>query len=1004
VFFQKKVLINKIHIFILITLTMKKQIFLLFLFFITFIRLQSQIAGSFTVPGSFPTLAAAINTLNLTGVAGPVTINVMAGHTETVPVGGLKLINPAGSNTTTIVFKKSGIGSNPLLMAYSGGTATQNSNQKDGIWMLVDCHNVTIDAIDLIDQNSTAPAYMEFGYGFYKNTGGAYHDTIRNCVITLAAPNAVNSRGIELSCSKYAINTQSAVPTSSLQTNSFNAFHNNLIKNCDVGIWMNGYGMSSYSYFDRENDIGGLSAVTGNTITNFGTNTAIGIYAINQYQLNASFNVINSGITQVGVTGMSIHGPASVINSNTITLASFGNVNSRLVGISQNGNPASTGTVNIQNNIFPSLTYSSTVAALNHSVIAVDQSDNVLVSNNQIGNFTSNTGSLTIISVAKGISGGNNSVISNNSISGATLTAPGSITGIFCSSDIQQITNNSLGNFLAASTSTNSYKSIYGINSPSGSSIKISDNSITNLYGSDLRGISLTSTISPATYTVMNNQIANFAIAPTSTVGSLSIGILATLPSTTAGSMTVFSNTVSNIVASKIGNTNQGGSVYGIWSEKGVKAFVYRNKVYDVSSSGISGVTGVKVNAVKNYIHNNLVGGLDISSTGPVSVLNLTSINSDSSWVRFNSFNLNASASTNTVGTTLISAATNAIVELKNNILVNRSPNGIPSIISCNNILSTSNNNAFYFGTVGLIRTSTPSTSVIAGYQSLTNSDAQSFVENPHFASTVGSDSNFLNIDASIPTQIESGAVAISTITTDFINTPRGTPPDVGAWEGSYTQADATSPVLVNSGFIDSPCGGTRTFTANITDVSGVATASLAPRLYYRINFGLYTSTQGTLVSGSSTNGIWSFTLNYTANINDVIWHFLVSQDVSYLNNVHITPATGASVTDVNTVNVPPNPASNYAIQICTGLIEVEKQTLKLWPNPTNGNLYVSQDGQPNELYILIKDITGRNIIQDKTNLTLSHINLSGYANGVYFVEIYADDAIVLRSKLILSQ
>src|SRR5438045_3145295 len=124
---------------------MKKQLLFPAIIFFIFNTAIAQIAGTFNVPGSFPTLAAAINTLNLTGVAGPVIINVMASYTETVPVGGLKLINPPGSSTTTILFQKQGVGPNPLLYAYTGGTATTSSAKNDGIWMLVDCKNITID-------------------------------------------------------------------------------------------------------------------------------------------------------------------------------------------------------------------------------------------------------------------------------------------------------------------------------------------------------------------------------------------------------------------------------------------------------------------------------------------------------------------------------------------------------------------------------------------------------------------------------------------------------------------------------------------------------------------------------------------------------------------------------------------------------------------------------------------------------------------------------------------
>jgi hypothetical protein len=93
----------------IMTTRIKAAFVCLFILLIT--SSKAQIGGAFTVPGSFPTLAAAINTLNLLGVAAPVTINVSAGYTETVPVGGLRLLSvPGASAANQITFQKSGSG------------------------------------------------------------------------------------------------------------------------------------------------------------------------------------------------------------------------------------------------------------------------------------------------------------------------------------------------------------------------------------------------------------------------------------------------------------------------------------------------------------------------------------------------------------------------------------------------------------------------------------------------------------------------------------------------------------------------------------------------------------------------------------------------------------------------------------------------------------------------------------------------------------------------------
>lgn len=693
---------------------MKKNIILSFLLSLVYTNVSSQIAGTFNVPGNFPTIAAAINTLNLTGVAGPVTINVLAGHTETVPVGGLKLINPPGSSTTTITFQKQGTGSNPLLTAYTG---TSSSSFLDGIWMLVDCKNVTIDAIDLIDNNTSVPATMEFGYGFYKFTEGNLNNTIRNCVITMSGNGGTITRGILLTNNNY-LSYSSIVPSSTLQTNSYNSFYNNVVQNCGIGISITGYNLNSFK--DTGNDIGGVSAATGNTILNFKIS---GVSAVYQSQFNASHNNINNSFFSViGIEGINASGIGATLNSNTITLQSSGN-SSKIVGLCHNG---TNGSVTINNNVFPLLTYTTTSTGASHSVIASNGNDATYINNNQISSFTANNGTVNLIAVT----GGNTAVINNNSIMNATVTSQGVIKGITCSSSIQQINNNYLTNLIAFNNSTSSFSGVYSIYSPAGGIITTSSNTITSIRGNSLFGIALWCPTPSSTYSVANNIISDFAIAPSNTLGSTTNGISALLSNTTAGTSTIRNNIIHDIVGQ--------GPVYGIASSGGVNDYLYQNKIYNLSSN--TTVFGINANGGVNHIYNNLIGGLNTTGSSNICALNLT----NASKVYFNTLYMNASGSTNSTGTNLVSSITSSTLELRNNILVNATSGpGVPAIISANNILSTSNNNSFYFGTNGRIFRTAPSTSVLPAYQAIFGSDSKSFIENPNFVSLTGVKSEF---------------------------------------------------------------------------------------------------------------------------------------------------------------------------------------------------------------------------------------------------------------------
>src|SRR6185369_7357577 len=96
-------------------------------------------------------------------------------------------LTATGTSVNPITFQKNGIGANPLLTAYGGGTATALDLAQDGIWRFVGCDYITIDGIDLVDPNTSNPSTMEFGYCFYKANAadGSNYNTIRNCVITM---------------------------------------------------------------------------------------------------------------------------------------------------------------------------------------------------------------------------------------------------------------------------------------------------------------------------------------------------------------------------------------------------------------------------------------------------------------------------------------------------------------------------------------------------------------------------------------------------------------------------------------------------------------------------------------------------------------------------------------------------------------------------------------------------------------------------------------------------
>ncbi|NBQ47359.1 MAG: hypothetical protein EBU33_02745, partial [Sphingobacteriia bacterium] len=206
---------------------------------------RAQMSGAYYIPGDFSSLAAAVASLNSVGISGGTTVNILGGYTETVTVGGLSL-TATGTAANNLLFRKDGFGVNPRLMAYTGGTATPISSQQDGIFRLIGCDFVTIDGLDLQDVNTSNPATMEFGYGFFKASAadGCNNNIIRNCTITLnkinntlgVLPAADGSRGIDLVNALSATHTIALTPTVTSGASSDNRFYGNRIENCNIGI------------------------------------------------------------------------------------------------------------------------------------------------------------------------------------------------------------------------------------------------------------------------------------------------------------------------------------------------------------------------------------------------------------------------------------------------------------------------------------------------------------------------------------------------------------------------------------------------------------------------------------------------------------------------------------------------------------------------------------------------------------------------------------------------
>ncbi|MGE5682659.1 MAG: beta strand repeat-containing protein [Bacillota bacterium] len=144
---------------------------------------------------------------------------------------------------------------------------------------------------------------------------------------------------------------------------------------------------------------------------------------------------------------------------------------------------------------------------------------------------------------------------------------------------------------------------------------------------------------------------------------------------------------------------------------------------------------------------------------------------------------------------------------------------------------------------------------------------------------------------------------------------------------GVYTRysffPDAAAPTITHTALVSTLSTDNRTFTATIGDAkTGVpTTGNYVPRVYYKKNIdGSFVYTQGTLTSGTSASGTWTFTIDNSliggVSEHDAIYYFIVAQDQSMTlgkPNILSSPA-GVSATDVTNIITPPATLNRYKI------------------------------------------------------------------------------------------
>lgn len=906
------------------------------LFSLTFSnQLAAQISGTKTVCSGgcdYPTIAAAVAALNTSGVgSGGVNIEVTAGHTETSSA----VINLTATGTASKpikIYTAGGGGSNAKITAYSG------SGTLDGIFVLSGSDYVTIDGIDLEESssNTTTTTRMEWGYALLKKNAsstpdGCSYNTIKNCKITLNKANN-GTAGLVTGC--VGIYMHNHIITSTTQyshsdttnhSSNYNEFLNNNISNVYNGIYISGYS-SSNSTYDVGNRIGRIGQ--GNSITNFGGLSTIcqALYVTACNKTYIEGNTIKGGdlssSTLYGIYALTGTNASIYIRGNTITLtpvmatATTANTGTTYCILNSIGSSGTNNTVEITDNVVKDCNFANKTSPTIYGIYNTGSGYTVRVERNRFINNTYGSASLSCTGTHY------------NFYYSATNANTGSMSSF---------SNNIVSNYTRYTTTTGTTYTMYLLGG--GQTFNITEDTVINNNYRSTTGVSANMYISSSgtgTYYVSKNLlIDNNRITGTSgTFYNFYFG------GVTTSINRVFNNIIGNNTVPSSGYT---AGVYGIYFNGSTNQnYIYGNKVYNINAGGGT-CYGIAHTYGHAYIYNNIVGNLSATSSGnspAIRGIDLSTGSNVSADVFYNTVNItstSSSSSTFSSAALYTSTATSAAIQhrINNNIFINNATPGSSGRtvahwrngVSPDMINSNSQSNIYYAGSPGSSRLiyydGVLGCQTINAYQyRIKIAEMGSTSENVAFTSTTGTNANFLHIDATTNTVVESNGLNIGDVKDDYDGDKRqgnsgysgsGSAPDIGADEGGFTgtTTDAFPPAIYNVNVPVSCSNSSRTIKATIVDAGGVpVSGGTRPKLYYKNGkSGSYKSVQGSLTTGTRFNGTWSFTIDYTTMSGfasgDTAYVYCIVQDSASTPNISSFPS-GASASSVNSVSTAP--------------------------------------------------------------------------------------------------
>jgi len=338
---------------------------------------------------------------------------------------------------------------------------------------------------------------------------------------------------------------------------------------------------------------------------------------------------------------------------------------------------------------------------------------------------------------------------------------------------------------------------IYGIDNSAGTTaanntIDISYNKVINSSVSGTGSMyALRGQGSGATLIISNNEVANITNSGTGTTY-----LIYSIPSGGQTKSRVFQNHLHHVQNTNASNT----TMYLHICNSALETHLYQNNIHDIVNMGTNGTILGRSNTANFFYYNNAVSRLFTPASASTDAIHALEINSGATnnKVFFNTIYLDSTSSAASYGNSCVYMGTNYDVELRNNILVNRSTPGSSTGYVCalrrssttlTSYNALSDNNCFYADTLQTRRVvfgDGTNFINIAGFKALVgpDRDSLSFFELPPFINVATAPYN-LNITPEGSLCVDGGSNVSSpvSVTTDLLGNLRGSPPDIGAYE-----------------------------------------------------------------------------------------------------------------------------------------------------------------------------------------------------------------------------